>query len=81
MTRAQQIIEAVAYDPEAEKSKLAYLHAFEDAFRKKCAAAQIDPSRWKQGMWANAHMYHGQGVPVEQAVEKWFAHCAAHSRR
>jgi len=57
-----------------EKTK--YLYAFEDAFRKRCLAAKIDPSRWKMGMWANAHMYHGMGLPVEEAVDKWFQHVA-----
>lgn len=55
-------------------AKTDYLYAFEALFHQKCHKAQIDPARWAQGMWANAHMHYGGGLTVEQGVEKWFAH-------
>jgi hypothetical protein len=64
-----------------ESEKLDYLYAFEDAFRKQCQAASIDAARWKQGMWTNAHMYHGMGLPVEEGVRRWFQHVSNQSQK
>lgn len=59
--------------------KIKYLYAFEDLFRAKCKAADIDSARWVQGMWTNAHMSHGNGDTVEIGVDKWFAHVDKYS--
>ena len=55
-------------------AKLIYLYAFEALFSEKCKAAGVNPSRWAQGMWTNAHMHYGNGASVEEGVERWFAH-------
>ena len=57
-----------------DNAKLNYLYAFQDAFSAKCREAGINPAKWQQGMWTNAHMYHGMGVGTEDAVARWFAH-------
>lgn len=59
---------------EAGRRKTEYLYDFESLFRQRCLESGIDPSRWSQGMWTNAHMYHGRGVSVQAGVALWFNH-------
>ena len=59
-----------------DNAKLDYLYAFQDVFSTKCRKAGINPAKWQQGMWTNAHMHYGT-MSAEDGAKKWFEHVSS----
>lgn len=79
--RHEFLLDLITYTDECAEAhmKSSWLSAFETQFYNRCAAAGIAAHKWKEGMWCNAHMYHGMGMSVEEGVAKWFDHVKKHA--
>lgn len=57
--------------------KTTYLFAFERAFAALCGGYRA-AAGWTDGMWCNAHMYHGQDVAAEDGARRFFDSIMSH---